>query len=301
MADNGSDDSQYDDPANAPTLVGSGSEGAARSVRSSRTPARIATACYLCQNSSKPLPYNTAGQQFCSECNAGVRAKHRVLRQEGRETAVKADKDLLLTEPRKWRAETLVWLGKEGRGKARAAVRTTTRKVKSHATGKRHQRRRTKVILNKTRYKRYVAFWDGMDSADASSDFERLRTEQGGGDEVKILDLGAREDSVSFSEEEERSEEEEAEVDGHGDLGQRGHTFQSRSVGAGDSGRRSRSRDRRRRQRAGDADGCAPRPSAGGSREGAVQRRQRGPQCTRKDRKRKRLRQLSRMIALPSW
>lgn len=52
--------------------------------------------------------------------------------------------------------------------------------TKQKETYKRNERETRKVVLNKRRCKAFLKFWDGMDSDEASSEFEHLLRKQGG-------------------------------------------------------------------------------------------------------------------------
>lgn len=208
----------HGDGASDDTLVGGDNAAQldAGSVRSRRSVASASAAtvpmhrmCWLCTSSTKALSFNINGLMFCGDCTPAVRAKHRCIKEEAGKEAVDDDKMMMKTDPDGWREETTPFLSKNGRSVARQELRKKVKKTHVHKTGKRHEDKSGQVSLTKQRFKKYVGWWDDIESQDASSDFDRILTEQGGTDSVWIDAAdGKRRDDIDFSEHASATEEE---------------------------------------------------------------------------------------------
>ena len=277
MADGGSGRSA----SPADTLCATSARHSARPERTSaRHEPTNCVGCHLCKSSEKPLPHCVAGIRMCNQCNAGVRSKHRALRKENGADALREDRQLMISDPAAWRKETIEFSDRSTRVSARILVKKRVVKTKQNRRGRRHERRRPKLTMTKTRYKNYVCFWDNVDSAEASSDYERLLVEQGRRDNVQV-EGNEQDDSVSFSEhasctDEEEVHEEDTPQAQRQERSSRGAIESRPASGRRTERRSSRSRDRRRpaAQHGGDRRGGhraegAPASSAGADGQSA--------------------------------
>ena len=149
---------------------------ASKRFRGGRSPEPIAEdeyeyACWLCE---APLASGTAalkGKVFHSECMAAVRCYRRLC---GSDAGRNHCDNAMVAVPEKWREVVRPLVKGAGGGVRDAAARiTAARKIREMEQYKDTQHIRSKLILNRTRFRAYKRFWDGQGSSSAESEFER--------------------------------------------------------------------------------------------------------------------------------
>ena len=232
----------------------SGGSGSVRSMRTAASPKSTSgskRSCYLCQTSGVGLPHVIDGCNFCKRCEVAMRAKKRVLREDGKE-AVNEDRIKMKRNPEQWRQDTSPWL--DDRGAARLNTRKKISKSKVKRRGKRNENKSGQVEMTKQRYKKYVGWWDDAESLDAESEFERLLVEQNSDNGmVWIADLGRRREHISYSDSASQQEEFEDDDGDDGDdnaqaTPRRGRQGRGRSREPHRDRQRGRSHSRSRRR-----------------------------------------------------
>ena len=128
------------------------------------------------------------GFMLHSHCFSAVRSRHRQLRGVSK-ASVDADLSLMSKEPTQWRSRLELALDAETRHESRRAAREEAQRFEETATVSRNTVVRDKLELTKVRYKAFVKKWDCVLEDEASSDFERLLTEQDRSDTVLVPDI----------------------------------------------------------------------------------------------------------------
>lgn len=122
-------------------------------------------------------------------CHAALRCRHRQIKQGGGQTAIDEELRFMREEPAEWRLEVKPLLEPDTRGTARAAARSKAKRFQDQCDVNSRKKVKDKLTLTKRRYKHYCWLWDGIQSDEASSDFEKILVEQNGTDTIDIDDI----------------------------------------------------------------------------------------------------------------
>ena len=137
----------------------------------------LVVVCFVCEKGDDEGQGQGAGlkviegRSFHHHCHNGVRCLRNMVKNDD---AAKTTVNLLITEnPAEWRKLVIPLVVQPGCPRSesnRTSVKTRVEKLSAFRV---IQRRRGRLLLTKRRYKAYYKFWEGMDSDEASDNFDQ--------------------------------------------------------------------------------------------------------------------------------
>ena len=142
--------------------------------------------CHACQESGA-CDKQYHGLWFHPQCWNAVRSRHRQLGKSS-SMAVESDMQLMRRNPEEWRDKIALALKAETRGASRRATRDEAVKFEELAVVNSNLKVKDQLELTKRQCKTWE-MWEGMESEEASSDFERELEVQDRADSVLVSDI----------------------------------------------------------------------------------------------------------------
>lgn len=158
--------------APAPNLTADNTKGSGAASSS-------VVACYLCDGIIEDKSFSFRGRVFDRCCIAALRSYRRVVGKVSAQKLAEAD-DLMLYQKDIWKSRVFPLVRRTGEQRSASARAQLKQSIIESENYSDMQRVKKKLIVNKTRFKKYRDFWDGQRSSSASESFDERLEQQGG-------------------------------------------------------------------------------------------------------------------------